>query len=248
MSLLDLTVIGIDCAVDYRNVGLAHGVWTGSGIRVIDIASGNDDLEHTIVRWLDGGPGLLALDAPLGWPEPLGRELSSHLAGEPIRTPPDFLFRRETDRLVTARVGRPPLDVGADRIARTAHAALRLLAGLRKRTGEALPLLWESAAVVTGGAIEVYPAGTLRAHLLPGSRYKRRADAAHRAVREEIVAGLSSRLSLEVDTQLMLDNDDVLDAAVCLLAAADFLAGRAMVPPHPERARTEGWIWVLERG
>ena len=53
MSLLDLTVIGIDCAVDYRNVGLARGVWTGSGIRVIDIASGNDDLEHTIVRWLD---------------------------------------------------------------------------------------------------------------------------------------------------------------------------------------------------
>ena len=33
-----------------------------------------------------------------------------------------------------------------------------------------------------------------------------------------------------------------------LTAAADFLAGRVMVPPHPERARTEGWIWVRERG
>ena len=111
--------------------------------------------------------------------------------------------------------------------------------------------MWASPAASgpdRGSVSSTLPAGTLRAHLLPGSRYKRRADAAHRAVREEIVAGLSSRLSLEVDAELMLDNDDVLDAAVCLLAAADFLAGRVMVPPHPERARTEGWIWVRERG
>ena len=34
------------------------------------------------------------------------------------------------------------------------------------------------------------------------------------------------------------------DAVVCLLAAKDFLAGRAVPPPDAELAATEGWIWA----
>lgn len=35
---------------------------------------------------------------------------------------------------------------------------------------------------------------------------------------------------------------DVLDAALCVVAGADFLAGNVAAPPDPERARKEGWI------
>jgi hypothetical protein len=42
------------------------------------------------------------------------------------------MFRRMTDRAIHKNVGRTPLDVGADWIARTAHAALRFLAELRR--------------------------------------------------------------------------------------------------------------------
>jgi len=39
-------------------------------------------------------------------------------------------------------------------------------------------------------------------------------------------------------------NADVLDAAVCVLAAGDFLLGRAMAPENRSQAEREGWIWV----
>ena len=42
----------------------------------------------------------------------------------------------------------------------------------------------------------------------------------------------------------MLVDADQLDAAVCVLAAADFLADRAVPPGDLATARKEGWIWV----
>jgi hypothetical protein len=37
---------------------------------------------------------------------------------------------------------------------------------------------------------------------------------------------------------------DAVDAAVCALAAADFLLGRAIAPIDHETALLEGWIWA----
>jgi hypothetical protein len=45
----------------------------------------------------------------------------------------------------------------------------------------------------------------------------------------------------------MEDNDHLIDAAVCVQAAADFLRGRCQPPPDLELARKEGWIWVATR-
>ena len=42
--------------------------------------------------------------------------------------------------VVRDRIGKQSLDVGADRIARTAHAALQLLHELRGRLGKPIPL------------------------------------------------------------------------------------------------------------
>ena len=43
------------------------------------------------------------------------------------------------------------------------------------------------------------------------------------------------------------DNADVLDAAVCVLAAEDFVAGRATPPTDRSAAEREGWIWTAPR-
>jgi hypothetical protein len=40
----------------------------------------------------------------------------------------------------------------------------------------------------------------------------------------------------------MEGNADALDAAICLVAAADFMAGRALLPPNHALAVREGWI------
>jgi len=42
----------------------------------------------------------------------------------------------------------------------------------------------------------------------------------------------------------MEQSADALDAAVCLLAARDFLMGEAMAPENESLARLEGWIWA----
>jgi len=43
------------------------------------------------------------------------------------------------------------------------------------------------------------------------------------------------------------DNADVLDASVCVLAAEDFIAGRAIPPQDRSTAEREGWIWTAPR-
>ncbi len=165
---MQITVIGIDCAVKATNVGLALGRFS-DGITFVETVvrgSSEPDLPGIIEGWLSDrpeGPALLALDAPLGWPAPLAQALPDHRAGEVLQPTADQLFRRTTDGFVWKRIGKRPLDVGADRIARTAHAALRLLDQLRQRIASPIPLAWQPDI---GGiaAIEVYPAATLMAH------------------------------------------------------------------------------------
>jgi hypothetical protein len=244
MSTASVRVIGVDCAVDDSRVGLASGQWDGSEMRVLEVAPGRSGVEDIIVNWMGGRPAVLALDAPLGWPILMGRELAVHRAGDPIGTPPNSLFRRETDRRVYELTGRQPLDVGADRIGRTAHAALKLVASIRRRTGQPLPLLWAPSEAASGGVIEVYPAGTLTSLGALASGYKKSADPDHLAGRRRILTELERQLILDVDPLPMIQNADVLDAVICLLAAADFLSGRAHAPSEPGQFEQEGWIWL----
>jgi hypothetical protein len=46
--------------------------------------------------------------------------------------------------------------------------------------------------------------------------------------------------------KLILDNDNALDAVVCILAGIDFLSRETMEPKESqiEIAKKEGWIWL----
>jgi hypothetical protein len=83
-------------------------------------------------QWAQGSQRVLfALDAPLGWPAEMGRELVRHRAGAPLVPAAHSMFRRMTDDEIYRRFGKRPLEVAADRIARPAHAALKFLAATR---------------------------------------------------------------------------------------------------------------------
>jgi len=159
----------------------------------------------------------------------------------PIAEHADMLFRRETDRIITTRCGRRPLDVGADRIARTAHSALALLGELAIRIDEKIPLAWNHEYSGRVAAIEVYPAATLSGRGIRCSQYKKDT---HRKERQEMIDALSKSLTFSADTQILLDDADVLDAVVCVVAGADFLRGDAFEPEDQPVARSEGWIWT----
>lgn len=152
-----------------------------------------------------------------------------------------------TDRYIYKQTGKRPLDVGADRIARTAAAAVSGLEHLRSEADSRIRLAWDHEGVRGTQVIEVYPAATLKVHGLPCDGYKDKRDE-HRERREEILHGLPN---IEVPSSCQdtaRSSADALDALVCLLAAIDFLTGHAMPPQDCDLAHAEGWIWCRPPG
>jgi len=239
------TIIGVDCATDPKNVGLARGVWQKGSLQITDVTNGQlHSPEEIVGEWIsDSERSLLALDAPLGWPQDFGKTLAEHIAGLPLQEEANQFFRRETDRFVQRTFGKVPLDVGADRIARTAWSALQFLGTLSELTGIVIPLARDDDfSGVT--AIEVYPAGTLRASQVQSSAYKRSDQV---EARKRILAWLAKEAVLPDDLSLPLADADALDAMLCVLAGADFLAGKAHPPSDLSLAQKEGWIWIRKQ-
>ena len=226
-------LLRIDCATEPRNTGLALGEIRDGVVYILRCATGsnNEPPAKIAVEWLNShDDALIALDAPLGWPRPLGPQLVGHRAGQAIQVEANQLFRRTTDMAIKQRLGKQPLDVGADRIARTAVAALTLLDQIRQSTSRPIPLAWAVEENERWRAIEVYPAATRIAHGSPGIGGS--------------LEGLGKLLDCTAVLSELTQSEDAADAAVCSLAAADFLLGRAIAPFDHETALVEGWIWV----
>jgi predicted RNase H-like nuclease len=239
-----MLIVGVDAATVSPRVGLARGACQDDRLVLQEavLCARERSPADIVSDWLVHArvPALLAIDAPLGWPLSLAKSLVSHRAGEAIATPPNEMFRRATDVFIHRKLGKTPLDIGADRIARTAHAALALLGELRRRLAVPIPLAWSTP---TSGiaAIEVYPAATLIAHGMRSSGYKAPGQSAER---REILTDLQASIDIGPHESFLETHADVLDAAVCLVAAKDFLDGFAMGPENVAVARTEGWIWA----
>lgn len=96
-----MNLIGIDSATKQSNIGLALASFQDGKATLRDAKVGSETKSAlAIVKdWLaEGQLALLALDAPLGWPIELGRNLHAQKAGEWIHVDRDRLFSRYTDR------------------------------------------------------------------------------------------------------------------------------------------------------
>ena len=228
-----IALLGIDCATQPEKTGLALGELRGEVVHIMRCATGTRDKTPAKIAadWLnDYEEALIALDAPLGWPEPLGICLSVHRAGLPLEAEANQLFRRATDVAIRDRWRKQPLEVGANLVARTAVAALVLLEEIRRYTKRPIPLAWKWKEVERWRAIEVYPAATRIGHGAPdvgGS-----------------LEGLDELLNCSAVLSELKQSKDTVDASVCTLAAADFLLGRAIPPVDHRAASIEGWIWA----
>lgn len=167
-------VVGVDCAIEEERTGIACGRIGEDGtleITRVTLGTAGESATATIAGFIDRADRyVVALDAPLGWPMGLGPTLTTHRAGERVAAPADHVFRRETERFVHYELGKTPPEVGADRIARTAHAALELLEAVRKRSKKPLPLGERPGA--ESCAIEVLPQATLLSRGIAASGYK----------------------------------------------------------------------------
>lgn len=242
-------LIGIDCAVNSKKCGLAFGTSLDGKVTVEDVITDMSEasLLKVTCQSIENNPAtLLAIDAPLGWPISLEESLLGHKAGEEIAQDPNILFRRETDRFVKKHINKQPLDVGADRIARTAWAALRLLEKIRNHTRQKIPISWTPGSISVASCIEVYPAATLEARQISSVGYKGRGEEKAKK-RLELLNKLQDILRIDENQQeCMLNSDDAFDAALCLLAAHDFMQCSVFTPPDLSIAEREGWIWVRQ--
>lgn len=247
-----MRVVGVDCATRSERTGIAvadldEGILT---IRECGVCEkGASPENHLYPALADKASVLLALDSPLGWPSALGRNLVEHEAGRPVSDDSDTLFRRLTDKAIQEKLGKTPLEVGADRIARTARAALSLIGGLEKLLGRDILLAWNPQIEGSIQAIEVYPAGTLRAYELLGYvEMARIAGDGKMKLLESLCR--SGRLVFEGDSKKGISNEHALDSVLCSVAGADFLQGQSIFPPQGTEhlARKEGWIWVRDPG
>ena len=245
-----ITIIGVDCATQSNKVGLALGS-ISNGLLSIDKAmkvGKSGSIADVVSSWIKENSTtktLIAMDSPLGWPIKLGEELIGHKAGASLSTEAHQMFRRRTDFFIKEQANKQSLDVGADRIARTAHAALRLIDEIKEQVGMSIPLAWNSELTHPISVIEVYPAVTLKScQLLPATSYKKESN----KERGQIFDGLSKLMDLsKVDKQLIIDDDDMLDAVVCVLAGYHFINDESAGPATEEDralAGKEGWIWA----
>lgn len=241
------TLIGIDAATKPGNIGLARGLIHAGKVVVEEVRLGSEveSIAGTVGGWIKGLT-IIAVDAPLGWPAPMATALSSHRAGEEIAIDSGAMFARMTDHTVHDRIGKRPLEVGANLIARAALAALGLIEQIREESGLALPLLWEPGGTVVG-FIEVYPAATLLSRGLATGGYKKN-DMAGLEARRDLVKRLSSEVTLKPGLESVAAVDHILDAVLCVVAAADFMQDDVVHPPVSgfETTHKEGWIWFRD--
>ena len=202
----------------------------------------NVSIAETIHSYIKGGEKvLIAIDAPLGWPQNLGIFLQGHKAGGNLNIDAHNLFRRETDKFVKRKIGKQSLDVGADRIARTAYAALAIINDLRYMTNSEISLAWDKNFNEKVSVIEVYPAATLISYGIPSSGYKEKNQ--HNA-RREIINEVVHYVQKSCDLSKAEQDANILDSIICILAAKDFLTGKVHYPESLEVAKKEGWIWI----
>jgi predicted nuclease with RNAse H fold len=227
-------IVGIDCAANWKNVGVAFGTFAGGRLTIDEATCGNrTPVDLVAARLGEVSSAVIALDAPLGWPAPMIDALASHAAGERLAGDRAQFFNRQTDLEIRRRFGKKPLEVGANLIAHTAYSAITLLNELRAALGTEIPLAWTPGIPNAVVAIEVYPAVTRIGHGIAcdGNRLR------------QLPASVALPASLAADCGV----DHVRDAVLCAIAAADFCAGTAVAPGEHRLANREGWIWAVDR-
>ncbi len=245
----NLLFIGIDAAAADVNTGLVALETDPMQIRHVAIGK-EKPVDELLNLWLadHSGPVMACIDAPLGWPAAFSDILATHQAGMPITIDKGQFFPRITDKLVHQKLGKRPLEVTANYIARTAHRALQLIGVLNQSINGTFQLFLDSGKIPYYGLAETYPAGWLISEQYNHKGYKK-----SEAMREEILESIEQRYSLAIalaHRRRIIQWEHTFDALLCCLCGVDILQQRCLAPEDldiPKKiAQKEGWVWFKE--
>jgi predicted nuclease with RNAse H fold len=266
-----MRTLGIDLAAQPENTAACVIDWPDAAGGRVDVTrpqSGYDD--HDLLGLMRNA-GVVAIDAPFGWPEFMNAHLGEYAARGvwPLRPDDegaeDWIMRlryRETDRavrrLLLARkppVKLWPLSVSSNLIAVCAWRCAALLHQDAQRPGNLFDRTGERSRI-----FEVYPAAALANWGLPFKGYKPGSLSSEktkhaRAKREKIADALAVKAAWLRRTDYsdlrddLVDDDDLLDAFISSLAARAAATGWTVAPHSGQEqwlAGSEGWIHVPE--
>lgn len=237
-------IIGWDSAVQEGNNGLVAAEYWDGRIRITDQWDHKVPLDEILQLWIGRSTQtLLAIDCPLGWPATFGTHLAGHQAGQPLAAHPLRFFKRLTDINIQERFGKIPLEVSADRIARTAFFTLGRLGKMGGNAGHQPGMLWDPEEEFSLGMIEVYPAAILLASGLKTSGYKNKMND---TVRSSLLREMTACYNVQIPADMnLISVEHDFDAFLCCLAGSDFLSGKCEGPPSvDEEIIKEGWTWI----
>lgn len=240
-----MNIIGLDAAVQDKDIGCVRGKYNKGSFTVTDRWERKEPLVSYIGDWIKASEqAILAIDAPLGWPTSFRQVLNTHCAGRPLDIDPILFFKRKTDLDIRERFKKNPLEISADRIARTAFFTLERIGQIERNLESELQLLWSMEELKHYGMMEVYPAATLLANSFPIKGYKKDNTAA----REKLYEGLKKNYNFtnhKGQDLTAIEHD--FDAFVCCLACVDFIEGKCQAPDSiDQEIIEEGWIWVKQ--
>lgn len=238
-----MNIIGLDAAVQDKNVGCVLGEYSNGILKIKAKWSRKEPLTDVLAGWVQSSaPTIIAIDAPLGWPVSFRKILANHWAGRPLDLDPEIFFKRRTDLDIKKRFKKTTLEISADRIARTAFFTLKRMGSVEKKLNSEIPLLWSMHELDNYGLLEVYPAATLLSNGLNIKGYKKDNLTARRNLLEQLRSNYTFSNPEAIDLTTV-EHD--FDAFVCCLACLDFIEGKSLPPDEiDEYIKEEGWIWV----
>jgi len=237
-----MQVIGVDSAVQEKDNGLVLCNYHDNKLELVDKWERNGTVTTKILSWIGNAEQtLIAIDSPLGWPFEFTNSLATHKAGVPIEIGANDFFKRQTDLQIATEFNKRPLEVSADRIARTAFYTLDRIGKLRRETSRSIKLLWKFGEDFDIGFIEVYPASTILANGLSITGYKKEQSLRHNLLDElQKEYRLNNPNTIDV---FKIEHD--FDALVCCFSGVDFIEKRSIqYDSLSERIQKEGWIWA----
>jgi len=240
-----MKIIGFDSAVQESNIGLVLCNYLNGVITIEDKKDSKLTSEEQIIKWSTTNELIImGVDSPLGWPKYFGSSLKEHIAGNQIDSDPVSFFERTTDKFIYKTFKKKPLEVSADRIARTAYYTLNRLNYINKNIEKKYEILWNPNNILINGFIEVYPAATLIANDIIIKGYKD-----NKSCRERIIHELKLKYQFNLNPDInIINTDHDFDAFICCLAVHDFIQQNVYFPINEvDIYKTEGWIWTKKK-
>jgi len=245
-----MRTLGIDLAASPTKTATCAIDWHSGSAEVSHLEPGADD--DALVELAEPAR-VVAIDCPLGWPDPFVNAVTAHHRGDrwpgtgeddPIRYRRSLTLRATDEHIVTT-LGLTPLSVSANFLGIT---AMRCALVCDRLAAAGTDIRRDG----TGAIAEVYPAAALKQWGLLLGPYKttKGAPAIRRQIVESLFASMPWLVISPTDRARCEASHDLLDAVVCaLVARAVALDLTVHAPPEEEElALREGWIHVPAAG